>query len=440
MTSHRLSPPSRTKALRVLVAPVATALMIVSVAVLGSAPAAASEHAEAAVQSSVAFPDSPVGQEHWRGSTQLVWLQNTGDGPLDVHNMEIVDAGNGDAQSFDVFSLCGLSWGIPPGASCQFGVFFRPATTGIKNATLLIHTNDPESPDSVALTGTGITASQIEVQGPGATFVEGHGNAQTLTIGTAPDARATYSVKVINTSAAPQSYRLRLATQWWGAETWLTSPSIFPRVSLTQDATGRWILPTMRPGASQVFTLQVDPHATHQVTSITDIRLETPDGPAHDYARTETNVQAPIPGTDGYGTYARAYGGAFVGGQFSGQTTTYAPFNPGDTRVATVKLRNDSTATRSMQVTMEPRSNRCWSTTVKRGLFDITAALLSEAGHGIELKPGAALDLTVTTKRLRGGCGSASWEFATWADGKRNWAYIRANAVAGTETIFRSSS
>ena len=50
--------------------------------------------------------------------------------------------------------------------SCAIGVQFDPTTLGLHNATLVIHDNDPTSPQLVAVNGTGCTACALETFTP----------------------------------------------------------------------------------------------------------------------------------------------------------------------------------------------------------------------------------------------------------------------------------
>ena len=82
---------------------------------------------------------------------QLVFINNTGNAPLTVENFRSVTGP--DADSFVAFGNCTT---VPQGASCNFGVEFRPSRVGTLNATVQVQTNDPDTPViAVAVSGTG---------------------------------------------------------------------------------------------------------------------------------------------------------------------------------------------------------------------------------------------------------------------------------------------
>ena len=55
---------------------------------------------------------------------------------------------------------------VPPGATCAIGVAFRPRSNGAKTATLEISSNAANSPQRVALSGTGVPASPVSQTAP----------------------------------------------------------------------------------------------------------------------------------------------------------------------------------------------------------------------------------------------------------------------------------
>ncbi len=88
-------------------------------------------------------------------------ITDTGAGPLQVTGETFVGADPGDFLIGA--SNCGAE--IAPGGSCEMQVRFAPQGPGAREATLQIESNDPSSPASVALTGTGGALPQGE---PGA--------------------------------------------------------------------------------------------------------------------------------------------------------------------------------------------------------------------------------------------------------------------------------
>ncbi|MGH2830305.1 MAG: choice-of-anchor D domain-containing protein, partial [Actinomycetota bacterium] len=62
-----------------------------------------------------------------------------------------------DATDFAIAaSSCGGGGAMPPGQTCAVAIRFAPLTTGPKSATLVVASDDPTSPDQVALSGVAV--------------------------------------------------------------------------------------------------------------------------------------------------------------------------------------------------------------------------------------------------------------------------------------------
>lgn len=83
---------------------------------------------------------------------QAVTLTNTGNATLTIGSISL--AGPNAAEFSTNGSTCGAS--LAASASCSLNVVFTPVTVGNKSASLVFVTNAASSPDSVALTGTGV--------------------------------------------------------------------------------------------------------------------------------------------------------------------------------------------------------------------------------------------------------------------------------------------
>jgi hypothetical protein len=83
---------------------------------------------------------------------QTVILSNTGNATLDISNMSISGTNSGD---FAQTSNCGNSLVAQNG--CIITVTFTPSASGTRSASLTITDNASGSPQSVSLTGTGVT-------------------------------------------------------------------------------------------------------------------------------------------------------------------------------------------------------------------------------------------------------------------------------------------
>lgn len=93
--------------------------------------------------SSLTFSSEAIGSA---SSSQVVTLANTGGGQLTISNIS-VSTGFGEAPT------CGST--LAGGASCTISVQFVPDTTGPISGTLMIADNAANSPQTVALSGTG---------------------------------------------------------------------------------------------------------------------------------------------------------------------------------------------------------------------------------------------------------------------------------------------
>jgi sugar lactone lactonase YvrE len=115
------------------------------------------------------FPIQAVGT---RSKPQVITLTNTGIWTLSISGLAISGADPGDfaisppgiaAGGGDAGSACGPS--VEPGAHCQISVIFTPKGAGMRTATLTITDDAPDSPQEVALSGTGcVGACSFEPQ------------------------------------------------------------------------------------------------------------------------------------------------------------------------------------------------------------------------------------------------------------------------------------
>jgi len=116
-------------------------------------------------------------------SPQVVTLTNTGNGPLTVSSITATGA-------FSQTNNCTSS--IAPGASCSIGIVFSPTTTGSLTGAVSISDNAPGSPQTIALTGTGV-APAVRLSTTSLTFA-------TQLVGTSSNPQA---VTLTNTGNGP---------------------------------------------------------------------------------------------------------------------------------------------------------------------------------------------------------------------------------------------
>ena len=85
-------------------------------------------------------------------AAQAVTLTNIGAQPLSSISIAVTGA---NAADFSQTNTCGTS--VPAGASCNISVTFTPAALGPLSASITINDSAPGSPQSVALSGTGVS-------------------------------------------------------------------------------------------------------------------------------------------------------------------------------------------------------------------------------------------------------------------------------------------
>jgi hypothetical protein len=134
--------------------------------------------------SSLDFGNQPVGTTSAPGP---VTLANNRLATLNISGISIIGPNSGD---FGQANNCGTS--LAAGAYCTINVTFTPLATGSRTATLSITTDDPESPHTVGLSGTGAQPA-VSLEPPNLSF----GNVR---VGTTSGQQA---VALINTGTAP---------------------------------------------------------------------------------------------------------------------------------------------------------------------------------------------------------------------------------------------
>lgn len=86
------------------------------------------------------------------GSPQTLTVTNTGHGDLTITGVQV---SSGDVDDFLIsYDTCTGNT-LPIGGTCVIHVRFGPTSTGSRSATLTVSSNDPNSPLSISLSGTG---------------------------------------------------------------------------------------------------------------------------------------------------------------------------------------------------------------------------------------------------------------------------------------------
>ena len=138
------------------------------------------------VPGSLPFGSVQLGQS----SSQIVTVQNDGQGELDVTTPA---SPGGDFTVSPTGTTCtGAGAHLTPGDSCNVNVVFTPSATGAENATLVVPSNDPDTPSAqVPVSGTG-TQGAVTFDPTSLTFTTHLGTtspSQTISVqntGTAP--------------------------------------------------------------------------------------------------------------------------------------------------------------------------------------------------------------------------------------------------------------
>jgi hypothetical protein len=96
---------------------------------------------------------------------QTVALTNTGTKALGLSSITVIGA---QADDYILTNTCGAS--LAANASCVLSIIFKPVSVGAKKATISIRDNAVGSPQSVALSGTGVAAPVVKLSTTQLTF------------------------------------------------------------------------------------------------------------------------------------------------------------------------------------------------------------------------------------------------------------------------------
>ena len=103
---------------------------------------------------SVTWASVPVGN---KGGQKVVTLTNGGSAAISISSIAFSGANPGDFQIFS--KTCGTSLGAA--ASCTANIVFAPSTAGVRTATLSFTDTASNSPQTVALSGTGTAGASV---------------------------------------------------------------------------------------------------------------------------------------------------------------------------------------------------------------------------------------------------------------------------------------
>lgn len=148
-----------------------TGLLVGSYSVTGTGVGALTTTLSAA-PGSIGFPNTVIGVA---SAPLTVTVTNSGNFAATLSS---VGFGGANATDFATPSSCAT---VPAQATCTFSVTFTPGATGLRSGTLLIASNDPASPLTVPLSGTGSPIPTVTLSPTSLMFYE-RGAPQTVTL------------------------------------------------------------------------------------------------------------------------------------------------------------------------------------------------------------------------------------------------------------------
>ncbi len=113
-------------------------------------------HAMQLSASSINFHNEPVGVA---SSPQILTITNSGSASLNFTAIGLSGANAADFAIAAGSTTCSTSTAVAAGATCTIGITFNPGAATVRNATLSLADDAPNSPQSVALTGNGVDFS-----------------------------------------------------------------------------------------------------------------------------------------------------------------------------------------------------------------------------------------------------------------------------------------
>lgn len=239
------------------------------------------------------------------------------------------------------------------------------------------------------------TAGRLQVKGQGSVYTV---NGATVSLATVPQSAVTYSVKVVNTGSTVAQYNVKVF-----ADSQLTVAATTGSLNLTPLAVGPdgYFTAPIAGGGAQTISLKLTPEAgTPQTSLVTYVQLYATDGTTVlGQVILQTEIAAPASSGSGYALYARNGSQKYVGGAVSDQLASAPALKVGSTATYKVRLKNDSAS--STQIGLFMASGSCgsyYTTTVKAGTIDVTAAAASGSYVTPVLAPGQFKELTVSIK------------------------------------------
>jgi hypothetical protein len=181
---------------------------------------------------------------------QLVTLTNTGILSLTISSIAVSGADNED---FGQTNTCGSH--LPPGASCTIRVRFAPTQTGPRTASLTITDNGAGSPQSVSLSGTGVTS------GPNATL---------------STTNLAFTTQLVGTTSPPQTFTL---SNYGNVTLAINSIAIITGTDRGDFAQTNTCGSSVAPGASCAISVTFNPTQSGTLRGRVSIKDNAPGSP-----------------------------------------------------------------------------------------------------------------------------------------------------------------
>jgi len=159
-----------------------------TIVITGAPVQAVSGPVAALFPASVAFSSITVGQS---SNSRVVTLTNTGDQALSVNTISLAGT---NASDFLATPNCSVPTVLSPNATCIVSLVFSPTAAGTRQASLTVKDNAPGSPQSILLSGNGVSPV------PTVTLTPGSLSFATTTVGSSSPVQ---NVIVTSSGSAP---------------------------------------------------------------------------------------------------------------------------------------------------------------------------------------------------------------------------------------------
>ena len=262
---------------------------------------------------------------------QTVTLSNTGGSAVSVSSISITGA---DAGDFHQTNNCGAS--LTAQSKCTISVTFSPTSSGSRTASLTIADSDPSSPQSITLTGTGVSSTT----GPVAS--------------TSPT-KLTFLSQTIGTASASQSVTL---SNSGGSSLSITSISITGDFSLTDNCGA-----SLAAGVTCTINVTFKPTAAGTRTGVLSV-ADNAAGSPQTVSLTGTGASSAAPVVSVAPT-ALAFGSQTVNSTSAAQTATLGNTGNASLTISGITVSGDFAETNTCGASVSAGSQCAISVTFK---------------------------------------------------------------------------